>query len=111
MRRLLIVPAAGAGSRLGLRVPKALVPVAGVPMIDRLLTLYRDVVDRVVVVVGPSFAGEMGRHLASRGESHCECVVQAVSTGMLDAIVLAAPAVERTQPAGVWITWCDQVAV
>ena len=51
--RLLVIPAAGLGSRLGAGVPKVLVPVAGVPMLDRLLDLYRSAVDRVVVVAVP----------------------------------------------------------
>src|SRR5204863_274382 len=53
MDRLLIVPAAGRGSRLGSRAPKALVPVAGVPMLDHLLTMHQATVDRFIVVVAP----------------------------------------------------------
>ena len=49
--RLLIVPAAGLGTRLGADRPKLLVPVAGIPMIDRLLGLFAGTVDRAVVVV------------------------------------------------------------
>ena len=38
--RTLIIPAAGLGSRLGLNLPKVLVPVDGRPMIDWLVELY-----------------------------------------------------------------------
>ena len=110
--RLLVVPAAGLGSRLGLGIPKLLVPVAGVPMIDRILALYADRVTRVVVVVNPAFAADVRRHLASRDRAvTIDCVEQTRPTGMLDAILLAAPSVARSAPVSVWITWCDQVAV
>ena len=110
--RVLIVPAAGLGSRLGAGVPKLLVPVAGVPMIDRILDLYAGRVTRAVVVVNPAFAGDVRRHLAARGTPPTiECVEQPAPTGMLDAILLAAPSVSGWSPANVWITWCDQVAV
>ena len=49
------MPAAGLGTRLNADRPKLLVPVAGVPMIDRLLALFAGVVDRAAVVVHPSF--------------------------------------------------------
>jgi bifunctional N-acetylglucosamine-1-phosphate-uridyltransferase/glucosamine-1-phosphate-acetyltransferase GlmU-like protein len=101
--RLLIVPAAGAGSRLGGNVPKILVPVAGRPMIDHLVALYRPFVDDIVVVAHPTFSARL------RGPF--EVVEQHERTGMLDAVLLAAPAVARRQPAEVWVTWGDQVGV
>lgn len=49
-----IVVAAGSGSRLGASVPKALVPVAGVPLVARSIAqLAAGGVQRVVVVVAP----------------------------------------------------------
>jgi bifunctional UDP-N-acetylglucosamine pyrophosphorylase/glucosamine-1-phosphate N-acetyltransferase len=112
MTRLLVIPAAGPGSRLGASVPKVLVPVGGVPMLDRLLALYRSSVDRVVVVAGPSFDDEVRRHAAgSADRDRIDCLVQPSPTGMLDAILLAAPIVEWHRPSHVWVTWCDQVAV
>src|ERR1044072_638042 len=59
MSRVLIVPAAGAGSRLGGALPKILVPVAGRPMIDHLVTLYRPFAETIVVVAHPSFSARM----------------------------------------------------
>ena len=112
MSRLLVIPAAGLGSRLGAHVPKVLARVAGATMLDRLLDLYRHVVDRVVVVVHPAFAEEVQRHVAShRDAPRIECVAQPSPTGMLDAILLSLPAAERYRPSSVWVTWCDQVAV
>ena len=46
-----VITAAGLGSRLGMNVPKCLVPVAGKSIIDRQLELLRDVED-VRIVVG-----------------------------------------------------------
>ena len=112
MSRLLIIPAAGAGSRLGAAMPKVLVSVGGVAMLDRLLTLYEPVVDRVVVVVNPAFADRVRRHLDRSGAAgRVECLEQAAPTGMLDALLLARPLVIDRNPSSVWVTWCDQVAV
>ena len=112
MSRLLIIPAAGLGTRLGSPLPKVLVPVAGVPMLDRLLDLYGDVVDRVVVVVNPAAALAVRRHLQQRADAlPTDCVEQESPTGMLDAILLGLPAVVRLAPSSIWVTWCDQVGV
>jgi len=47
----LIVPGAGEGTRLGLGIPKALVPVGGVPMIRRTLARFARCADVSEVVV------------------------------------------------------------
>lgn len=101
--RVLIVPAAGAGSRLGGGVPKILVSVAGRPMIDHVLALYRSFADTVVVVAHPSFSAQL--------TGAFEVVEQHERTGMLDAVLLGADAVRRHGPDEVWITWGDQVGV
>jgi dolichol-phosphate mannosyltransferase len=104
------VPAAGVGSRLQARVPKLLVPVLGMPMIDRLLDLYRAYVSRVVVIVRPEFAEDVRRHLASLGLPP-DVEIQARPTGMLDAVLAARDRIGAANAARVWITWCDQVAI
>jgi CTP:molybdopterin cytidylyltransferase MocA len=107
--RLLIIPAAGLGSRLGALKPKPLVDVNGRPMLDHLAELYRSFVDETVVVANPAFAGdivEWGRH-----SGRVSVVVQPAPTGMLDAILLAAPIVREKAPDEIWITWSDQVGV
>ena len=112
MSRLLIIPAAGAGSRLGADVPKVLVRVAGMTMLDRLLELYRESVAHVVVVVNPAFEPLVLQSV--RGHIDAERVSfaqQHHATGMLDAILLGTAAAKRMNPSSVWITWCDQVAV
>jgi bifunctional UDP-N-acetylglucosamine pyrophosphorylase / glucosamine-1-phosphate N-acetyltransferase len=108
--RLLIVPAAGLGTRLGADRPKLLVPVAGTPMIDRLLRLFARTVDRAAVIVHPSFAVTVAEHL-ERATIPVTLEVQQQPTGMLDAILLAESAVRAALPDEVWIVWCDQVAI
>jgi 2-C-methyl-D-erythritol 4-phosphate cytidylyltransferase len=105
MKPTLIVPAAGSGTRLGGGVPKALVPIAGVPMIRRVLDLYSEYVSNAVVVVRP----DAKPAVAAVTGPDIRVALQPEPTGMLDAILLAAPHVEPG--AAVWISWCDQVLV
>jgi bifunctional UDP-N-acetylglucosamine pyrophosphorylase/glucosamine-1-phosphate N-acetyltransferase len=112
--RLLIVPAAGLGTRLGADRPKLLVPVAGRPMIDRVLALFASTVGRAVVIAHPSFADRVRAHLeqdATRPAFPVDVEVQPQPTGMLDAILLAERRVRAAAPDEVWIVWCDQVAI
>ncbi len=110
MRRVLIVPAAGRGSRLGSELPKMLVPVNGKPMLQHILERYAGLVDRFVVVISPAFRDAFGRFARGRGESILPAL-QPEPTGMLDAILAASVALPHPLPGEIWITWCDQVAV
>ncbi|MGH9411226.1 MAG: nucleotidyltransferase family protein [Vicinamibacterales bacterium] len=110
MPRVLVVPAAGAGSRLRTPIPKALVAVNGRPMLDYLLSLYAPWIDSAVVVAHPSFADELRTHLRERWPM-AEVVEQRERTGMLDAVLLAAPVIAQRLPDEVWVTWSDQVGV
>lgn len=110
MRRLLVIPAAGRGSRLGSDLPKVLVLVAGRPMIDWLIDLYRPVVDRFAVVVHPSALALVQDHFADNDVA-VDILVQDAPTGMLDAILIARTAIEAHSPDRVWITWCDQIGI
>lgn len=110
MKRLLIIPAAGLGSRLGGDVPKLLAPVNGRPMIDHLLALFEPFVDRVAIVVHPQAVARAENFLETTVRE-VELFTQPEPTGMLDAILIARPAVERLQPRRVWVVWCDQVAL
>lgn len=107
--RLLIIPAAGGGTRLGGNRPKALTPVAGRPMLDILGGLYEAFVSYTVVVANPAFAADVEQWTDDAGAA--EVVVQSSPTGMLDAILLGGSAVMRLRPTSIWITWCDQVGV
>lgn len=110
MRRLLLVPAAGRGSRLRVDLPKALVPVGGVPMLDHLVRLYRDAVDGVVLVVHPDHRERFAAHARS-WSMPAEIAVQETPTGMLDAVVCGLPAVAAAHADQVIVTWCDQIGV
>lgn len=108
--RLLVIPAAGMGSRLRSPLPKVLVPVLGRPMLDWLLELYAPWVERVVVVANPASRTLVSEHLSHLGVP-ATVMVQEQATGMLDAILIARPVVEASAAGHVWITWCDQVGV
>jgi bifunctional N-acetylglucosamine-1-phosphate-uridyltransferase/glucosamine-1-phosphate-acetyltransferase GlmU-like protein len=111
MRRVLIVPAAGLGSRLRTDVPKALVLVNGKPMIDHVVDRFRPFVERVVYVVAPSFTPRLREHLGEGAPLPWDVAEQDRPTGMLDAILAAAPLIEDRDAERVWIAWCDQVGV
>ncbi|MEO5740948.1 MAG: NTP transferase domain-containing protein, partial [Vicinamibacterales bacterium] len=110
---VLIIPAAGAGTRLSSPTPKVLSPVNGRAMIDHLFDRYRETVRRFVLVVHPSFEADVKRHVEQHAPSlDVQYATQPEPTGMLDAILLATQAAARQKPVSrVWITWCDQVGV
>jgi bifunctional UDP-N-acetylglucosamine pyrophosphorylase / glucosamine-1-phosphate N-acetyltransferase len=110
MKRVLIVPAAGRGSRLGSQLPKLLVPVNGRPMVDYLFDRYRDLVSRFLLVVSPAARDSVARHCESRAEK-IDLLLQETPTGMLDAILIPRERVAAIPADEVWVTWCDQVAV
>jgi bifunctional N-acetylglucosamine-1-phosphate-uridyltransferase/glucosamine-1-phosphate-acetyltransferase GlmU-like protein len=113
MTRLLIVPAAGLGSRLHAAAPKVLVPVAGRPMLDHLLERFEPYVDHVVLVAHPSFAARVAGHVTAVWGSRIAADVteQPAPTGMLDALLTPAAIVARHAPGRVWSVWCDQVGL
>ncbi|MBI4728294.1 MAG: 2-C-methyl-D-erythritol 4-phosphate cytidylyltransferase [Acidobacteria bacterium] len=86
-----IVAAAGSGERLGCREPKAFHPVAGVPMLERVL----DVVSRValdgIVVVVPAGWEESAR--ASVGRRFARAVVVAGGASRRESVRLGLGAV------------------
>lgn len=110
MNRLMIIPAAGLGTRLASPLPKVLFKVNERPMIDYLFDLYKSIIDKFVIVLHPSFADEV-RAYCNNHQVRVEFVIQMIPTGMLDAILLVRDTVEREQPEHIWITWCDQIGV
>lgn len=108
-RRVLIIPAAGLGTRLHSPLPKLLVPVGGMPMIDRLQQLYADRIGRTIIVTNPSERPLVEEHVGRRTD--VDVVVQERPTGMLDAIMIGAAALAADSADSVWVTWCDQVGV
>jgi len=86
-RVVAVVPAAGRGERLGGGIPKALRPLAGVPMIVRAVDALRaaDLVDTVVVAAPVDFVGQMaellgpGVHIVPGGAERVDSVRLAIA--------------------------------
>lgn len=113
MTRVLIVPAAGLGSRLQTDIPKVLFPINGTAMIDYLFRLYAPFVDRFVLVLNPVHAAAVRSH-CEKFDLSIEYAIQETPTGMLDAILIPQTRVREIlndEADRVWITWCDQIAV
>lgn len=91
-------------------MPKVLVPVAGRPMLEHLLRLYRHHVVGTVVVVNPAALAAVRAYCETQ-DVDVVTAVQPHPTGMLDAILAAGPEVRALRPDRVWITWCDQLAI
>ena len=107
---MLLVPAAGIGSRLKSDVPKFMAPVLGRPMIDWLVDLCRPWVTRMTVVVHPRFA-DAARARSWPAALTTTVATQSSPTGMLDALLAATPDVQSSDAARIWVLWCDQIAL
>lgn len=110
-RPVLVVPAAGAGTRLKRSTPKFLVEVAGRPMVHHLLELYAPYTSAVILVVAPTAVAEAHAVLRDCASTPFDVCVQAYPTGMLDALLQATAAVRARGASRVWVTWCDQVGI
>jgi bifunctional UDP-N-acetylglucosamine pyrophosphorylase/glucosamine-1-phosphate N-acetyltransferase len=108
VERVLVIPAAGSGSRLGATLPKLLVPVNGRAMVEHLLDLYAPHAQRAIVIVSPAALSRVSDVVHDRMPP-VSLLVQEQPTGMLDAILLARG--ELGRPRRTLITWCDQVAI
>lgn len=106
-----VVPAAGRGSRLGLELPKILVPVdAGVTVWDMLRAQLAPHVDRLHVVVSPHGRPAFTAALAGGPPGPPVSVsVQPVPTGMGDAILGCAA--HWAAYGTILVVWGDQVHV
>lgn len=78
-------------------------------MIAWLVELYRPWVDRLVLVIDPSF--EDATRAAVTPDIQIDLVFQQHPTGMLDAVLAAHDRVAAIGASRVWITWCDQIAI
>ena len=94
MRPVAIVPVAGAGTRLRPHThttPKALLLVAGKPILGHILDQLREASpERVILVISPGPQGERIRDYgASRRDLAVECVIQAEPRGLGHAVAQA----------------------
>jgi HAD superfamily hydrolase (TIGR01509 family) len=103
-----VIPAAGRGSRLGFNHPKILYPVSGRPILDWLLDFLTPCCSRLIFVLSPEGADEVGAELAQRIPGRYEIVIQEIPTGMGDAVSLGLAQVRTPHLA---VVWGDQVAL
>ena len=89
-----IILAAGLGTRMKSRLPKALHPIAGRPMLRHLIASCEAVFDRIVVVVGPEMEA-----VAALAAPHA-VVVQQDRLGTAHAALQALPHVRRGRGRG-----------
>ncbi len=88
---LLIVLAAGQGTRMNSDLPKVLHPLAGVPLLHHALQAGRGLdPERTVVVIGPDAASVAAA--VHRFDDEAQVVVQAERLGTAHAVLQAAPA-------------------
>ena len=107
---VLVIPAAGRGSRLKSTYPKVLHPVAGHAMIDYLIRRYQNVVDRFVLVINPQNERIIREHMESTQIEFGVCF-QHEPTGMLDALLQSYNDSGVQNADKIWITWCDQIGI
>ena len=111
---IMIIPAAGRGTRLQYDGPKLLYELDGKPLLGYLLERYEPFIDQFVVVIHPDFEQQVKQYLESV-DNDCLIDFQYQPTGMLDAIVAPMNGLKDELNANevqqVWITWCDQVAI
>lgn len=90
MRPVAVIPVAGAGTRLRPHThstPKALLEVAGKPILGHILDRVAEAdPERVVLVIGPGAQGERIRQYARARGGPIECVIQAEPLGLGHAV-------------------------
>lgn len=96
MKPVAIVPVAGAGTRLRPHThttPKALLLVAGKPILGHILDQLKPASpERVILVISPGPQGDrIKQYAASRTDFRIECVVQAEPKGLGHAVAQAKP--------------------
>ena len=62
----LIIPAGGSGDRLGAKIPKALVQLAGISLIERAVNSLCEIADQIIVAAPRGYEEEFSRILADR---------------------------------------------
>ena len=106
---IVIIPAAGIGSRLGYNLPKILYPLLGRPLLSWLLDLFLPIADTVVLVLSPAGKSLVEDELRQNSAiSHHKIVikVQQQPSGMADAVLLCEDVASTPNVA---LVWGDQV--
>ena len=108
---LLIIPAAGLGSRLAYNGPKCLFEIAGKAMLGHVIERHQTLVDEIAVVVSPQYKLDVSNWLQEQALDSVKLFLQDSPTGMLDAIMCPATAYEENDIHAVSISWCDQICI
>jgi bifunctional UDP-N-acetylglucosamine pyrophosphorylase/glucosamine-1-phosphate N-acetyltransferase len=107
----LIIPAAGAGKRMGLSYPKTLYPIRGKPILQHILEAAIPLVHEAIVIVSPQGKPLIEAFLSSRSLGQITTAIQETPVGMADAVEIGVRALGGTQPCDYLIIWGDQVTV
>jgi len=107
----LIIPAAGAGKRMGLRYPKTLYPIRGKPILQHILEAAIPLVHEAIVIVSPQGKPLIEAFLSSRSLGQITTAIQETPVGMADAVEIGVRALGGIQPCDYLIIWGDQVTV
>jgi len=115
---IMIIPAAGRGTRLNFDGPKLLFPLGGKTLLAYLIERYEPYIDKFVVVINPDAELAVTQELSSLlKDRDADFMIdfQAEATGMLDAITIPMNAIEQSQQfvaiKNIWISWCDQASI
>ena len=107
----LIIPAAGAGTRMGLAYPKTLFPIGGKPILGHILTASDGLVDAAIIVVSARGRVAIEEYLKSAGWNHVSTIVQEKPLGMADAVSVGLHAFNDDQMCDYLVIWGDQVTI
>ena len=112
---VMIIPAAGRGTRLNFDGPKLLYPLGGKTLLAYLIERYEPYVDKFVVVINPDVEPAVTQEITSLlQDSDADFMIdfQAEATGMLDAITIPMTSLEQFDGINnIWISWCDQASI
>lgn len=111
MKKIIAIPAAGRGSRLGSELPKIFTPIYnGLSIYDYLLLNGLSHLDELVLLLSPSGAEFFNKKYKDNSPNKVKLLIQEEPTGMLDAInIIVTHLIERnTEDFKLIIQWGDQ---
>jgi len=103
-----VIPAAGKGTRLGSKTPKALYRILGRPLIEWVLRALSPVCGHFVIIAAPDTRLAIQDELENQVAGKYTLLVQEQATGMGDAILLSEATIFSEYVA---IAWADQVTL
>jgi CTP:molybdopterin cytidylyltransferase MocA len=111
-KNILIIPAAGKGTRLGSGLPKALTYVRGLPMLIQIIQKLSSQFDQVIIVTSNheevEFKREIEKFLRKKVKDKIIIKHQQSPSGSLDAVISGMKGIEFDAAV---IVWADQIGV